>query len=55
MTTFTYTAKKTNAETVTGTINAQSEDEAVDLISQLGYLPVRVQVKDGKAVPIRKF
>lgn len=42
VTTYSYTAKKRNAETVEGTINASSEEEAVDLINQLGLLPVSV-------------
>jgi len=42
MTTFVYKAKKSTAETVTGHINAQSEEEAIDLINQLGFLPVSV-------------
>ncbi len=46
MTTYVYTAKKSNAETVEGRINASSEEEAIDLINQLGLLPVSVDVAD---------
>ena len=44
MTTFVYVAKKNTAETVKGNISANSQEEAVDLISQLGLLPVSVEV-----------
>ncbi len=43
MTTFTYKAKKNTAETVSGEISANSQDEAIDLINQLGLLPVSVK------------
>lgn len=43
MTTFVYRAKKNTAETVTGHITAQNQDEAIDLINQLGLLPVSVE------------
>ncbi len=48
MATFIYKAKKSTAETVTGVITADTQDEAIDLINQLGLLPVAVQpqVKD---------
>ncbi len=41
-TTYVYKAKKNASETVTGKINARSEDEAIDLINQLGFLPVSI-------------
>ena len=43
MTTYVYKAKKKTAETVTGHIKAQSHEEAVELINQLGLLPVMVE------------
>ena len=43
MTKFKYLAKETSGNTVEGTIEAESPDEAVEKISQLGYLPVRIQ------------
>ncbi|VAX35348.1 Type IV fimbrial assembly protein PilC [hydrothermal vent metagenome] len=43
MSTFVYTAKKSTAETVSGQITAESEEEAIELINQLGFLPVNVQ------------
>ncbi len=42
---FTYQAKKNNAENVFGQINASSVDEAVELLSQEGLLPISVQEK----------
>ncbi len=47
MTTYEYVAKKDTAETVRGKINAQNEEEAINLINQLGFLPVSV-VPEGK-------
>lgn len=44
MAVYAYKAKKNNAETVSGKINAHTEDEALDLIHQLGFLPVSVQL-----------
>jgi len=46
MTTYAYKAKKGTAETVVGQITAETEDEAIDLISQLGLLPVSLQAED---------
>lgn len=43
MTTYVYKAKKPSAETVTGEIFASSQDEAIDLISNLGLVPVAVE------------
>jgi len=43
MTTFFYTAKKNTAETVTGQITAEDQEEAIELINQLGFLPVSVE------------
>ena len=45
MATFVYKAKKNNAETVTGQVTAQTEDEAIDIINQLGLLPVQVSAQ----------
>ena len=45
MTTYVYKAKKTSAETVMGEINADSQDEAIDLINQLGLLPVTIEAQ----------
>ena|SRR3989339_115293 len=42
MKTYIYIAKKRNAETVNGKINANSQDDAVNIINQLGLLPVSV-------------
>jgi type II secretory pathway component PulF len=38
-----YLAKNGPNETVEGNIEAQSEKEAIEKISKLGYLPVRIQ------------
>jgi type II secretory pathway component PulF len=43
MSTFVYKAKKPTAETVTGEIHAATQDEAIDLINNLGLVPVDVQ------------
>ena len=40
---YVYTAKKDTAETVTGQISARSQDEAIEIISDLGLLPVSVK------------
>src|SRR3989338_4551805 len=49
MTTFVYKAKKNTAETVTGKITAQTQDEAIDLINQLGLLPIDVAAESSSA------
>ncbi|HLF19099.1 MAG TPA: type II secretion system F family protein [Candidatus Omnitrophota bacterium] len=46
MATYIYRAKKSTAETVTGTVKAQSQDEAIDLINQLGLLPISVKPQE---------
>ncbi len=43
MPTFYYKAKKENAETVLGQISAQDPEEAVELINQMGLVPVSVE------------
>lgn len=50
MPTFVYRAKKSSAETVSGQISAQTKDEAIDLISQLGFLPISVEPQVLKTV-----
>lgn len=45
MSTYFYKAKKNTAETVNGTINARTQEEAVELISDLGLIPVHVEEK----------
>ncbi len=56
MPTFYYKAKKKNAETVMGEVIAQNQDEAIDLVSQKGFLPITMEEKLlGSDVPkIRK-
>lgn len=44
MAVYLYKAKKGSEETVVGKINAQSQEEAVDLIHDLGFLPVTVEL-----------
>ncbi|MBF0385636.1 MAG: type II secretion system F family protein [Candidatus Omnitrophica bacterium] len=46
MATFLYKAKKPNAETVSGQIFAHSHEEAIELINQLGLIPVNIVPKD---------
>ncbi len=55
MPTFVYRAKKSSAETVSGQINAQTKDEAVDLISQLGFLPISVEPQVVKVVEVGRI
>jgi type IV pilus assembly protein PilC len=42
---FQYKAKNRNAETVQGSITARSQEEAIELINQLGLLPVNVEIR----------
>lgn len=42
MSSYVYKAKKENAQTVVGQIMAQSEEEAIELISRQGLLPISV-------------
>lgn len=46
MPTFHYKAKKGATETISGLIEARSQDQAVELINQLGLLPVLVEEED---------
>ncbi len=50
MPTYIYRAKKSSTETVSGQITAQNKDEAVDLISQLGFLPISVEPQAVKPI-----
>lgn len=43
MATFKYRAKAKQGETIEGVIEAATEDEAVEKVSQLGYIPVRIE------------
>lgn len=45
MPTYIYRAKKGSSETVTGHIDARSQEEAIDLINQQGLLPVTIEEK----------
>ncbi len=45
MPTFVYKAKKENAENVTGEINARDVEEAIDIVSRQGLIPVIVEEK----------
>ena len=42
---FIYKAKQDNAQTISGEVTARDADEAIDLVSQLGLLPVSVEEK----------
>ena len=42
---FIYKAKQDNAQTVSGEVTARDAEEAVDLVGQLGLLPVSVEEK----------
>lgn len=54
MSVYVYKAKKDAEKTVTGRINAQTEEEAIDLIHQLGFLPVSVEL-DSSEVEAKHF
>lgn len=43
---FQYKAKKDTAQTVFGEVNAKSEEEAIEMISQMGLMPVSVEAKN---------
>jgi type II secretory pathway component PulF len=43
---FFYKAKQDNAQTVSGEVTARDAEEAIDLVSQLGLLPISVEEKD---------
>jgi len=43
MATFKYRAKEKQGETIEGVIEAATKDEAVEKVSQLGYIPVRIE------------
>lgn len=47
MSVFVYKAKKDSAETVIGKVEAQTQDEAIELIHDLGLLPVSVEESTG--------
>ncbi|MBI5143998.1 MAG: type II secretion system F family protein [Candidatus Omnitrophica bacterium] len=50
MTTYKYRAKKGPGDIVEGAIEAPSESEAIDKLSHMGYLPMRIEVQSGGAV-----
>lgn len=52
MTTFVYKAKKNSLETVSGTIKAVNRDEAIDLINQLGLLPVTIEEESQESAAV---
>ncbi len=52
MPTFYYKAKKDSTQTVSGQINANHVDEAIDLINQLGLVPVSVSATNEQGVLI---
>ncbi len=54
MATFVYTAKKKTSETVTGQITAHTHEEAIDLINQLGLLPVSVEAPSTEVLSIQQ-
>ena len=43
MITYTYKAKRKSSETVAGEIVATTQEEALELIEQLGLLPVSIE------------
>jgi type II secretory pathway component PulF len=57
MPSYLYKAKKESAETVLGQINAESQDQALEMIHQLGLLPVSIEesTSDGQRVHEIKY
>lgn len=56
MPTFQYRAKELSGNTIEGTIEAESHDEAIEKVNRLGYLPMRVEeagprAKEGRSTP----
>ena len=51
MPTYTYKAKKDPQHTIEGTLEASSENEAIEKINQLGLIPVHVQLQDAPSLP----
>ncbi|MBI4430405.1 MAG: type II secretion system F family protein [Candidatus Omnitrophica bacterium] len=51
MSTFKYRAKANSGNTIEGVVEALNTDEALDKISQLGYIPVRIEESQEKAKP----
>ena len=43
MATFKYRAKENHGETVEGLIEAETEDEALEKVNRLGYIPIRIE------------
>ncbi len=54
MSIYKYRAKKGPESTIEGTVGAESKEEAIEKINQMGYVPVRVQefVHAGKSKPV---
>lgn len=50
MPTFKYRAKESSGTTVEGLIEAQSDEEAIDKINSLGYLPMKIEQTLSKGV-----
>jgi type II secretory pathway component PulF len=48
MPTFKYRAKEKQGRTIEGLIEAASEDEAVEKVSRLGHIPVRIEQTTAK-------
>jgi len=43
MATFKYRAKEKHGKTIEGSVEAATEDEAIEKVSRLGYIPVRIE------------
>lgn len=50
-----YKAKKESAETVTGQVSAENQDEALELIHQLGLLPISVEESTSAGQLVRQI
>ncbi len=55
MPTYVYKAKKESAETVMGQVSAENQDEAIELIHQLGLLPVSVEESTSAGQLVREI
>ncbi len=55
MPSYVYKAKKGLSETVIGHVDARDQDEAIELINQMGLLPIFVEQQNSSATKVRGF
>ena len=51
MSTFRYVAKKSTGDTVEGTIETQTKEDAIERVNQMGYFPIRMDEVAAKSEP----